>query len=139
MPYLPRRGRSRGQAEMLVKTRGPYRFGHAHVASVFPFGFFRKGLRFKTGVEERYRHALRLLCRGDDAGGIHWKQTARTGQMVYLECEAERSRRLAVVFDNAVGELPDEAARQRTREELAWMEAEGNLFIHSALTDAVRL
>ncbi len=144
VPYLPRRGRSRGQVEMLVKTRGPYRFGHAHVASVFPFGFFRKGLRFKTGVEvlvypelfpaaaPRHEssspignqtirragwghdlHALRLFRRGDDPRGIHWKQTARTGQLVYLEREAERSRRLAVVFDNAVGELPDEAARQR--------------------------
>jgi uncharacterized protein (DUF58 family) len=129
---------------MLVKARGLYRFGHAHVASVFPFGFFRKGLRFRTGLEvlvypelfpaaaprreggspighQTLRragwghdlHALRLFRPGDDPRGIHWKQTARTGELIYLEREAERSRRLSVVFDNGVGELPDEAARER--------------------------
>lgn len=144
VPYLPRRGRSRGHVEMLVKARGPFRFGHAHVASVFPFGFFSKGLRFRLGIEilvypelfpaaaPRHEgsspighqmirragwghdlHALRLFRRGDDPRGIHWKQTARTGQLVYLEREAEQSRRLAIVFDNGVGELPDEPARDR--------------------------
>jgi uncharacterized protein (DUF58 family) len=144
VPYLKRRGLSRGQVDMLVERRGPYGFGDAHVASVFPFGFFRKGLRFTTGVEvlvypelfpaaerrhdgsspighETIRragwghdlHALRQFRRGDDPRAIHWKQTARTGELIYLEREAERSRRLAIVFDNGVGDLPDEPARQR--------------------------
>lgn len=45
-------------------------------------------------------HALRPFRRGDDPRGIHWKQTARTGAMVYLEREAEEGRRLSIVLDN---------------------------------------
>ena len=57
--------------------------------------------------------ALREFRTGDDPRGIHWKQSARTGEMVYMEREAERGRRLSIVFDNAVGELPDRAAEKR--------------------------
>lgn len=55
-------------------------------------------------------HALRELQPGDDPRGIHWKQTARTGQMIFREREAEESRTLSIVLDNAVGPLEDEAA-----------------------------
>ena len=57
--------------------------------------------------------ALRQYRHGDDPRGIHWKQTARTGAMVYMEREAEHSRRLSILFDNGVGELADEASRSR--------------------------
>jgi len=56
---------------------------------------------------------LRRFQTGDDRRGIHWKQTARTGDLVYMEREAERGRRLTIVLDNAVGELAGEADRQR--------------------------
>lgn len=144
VPYLPRRGRSSGRIEAMVPRRGPYRFPHAHVSSLFPFGFFRKGVRYPADLDvlvfpeifpagarsldepealgdeasrrPGWGHALfslRAFRRGDDPRGIHWKQTARTGQLVYLERESEQVRRLAILFDNAVGKLAEGAARDR--------------------------
>jgi uncharacterized protein (DUF58 family) len=144
VPYLPRRGRSSGRIEAMVPRRGPYRFPYAHVSSLFPFGFFRKGVRYRSdltvlvfpeifpaagsrfddaeavGDEATRRpgwgHALwslRAFRRGDDPRGIHWKQTARTGEIVYMEREAEQVRRLSILFDNGVGELRDAARRDR--------------------------
>ncbi|HYL06042.1 MAG TPA: DUF58 domain-containing protein [Thermoanaerobaculia bacterium] len=144
VPTLPRRGRSSGRIEAMVPRRGPYRFPHAHVSSLFPFGFFRKGVRYRSdlavlvfpeifpaagrrpdeaeaiGDEASRRpgwgHALfslRGFRRGDDPRGIHWKQTARTGEIVYMEREAEQVRRLSILFDNGVGELRDAVRRDR--------------------------
>lgn len=144
IPYLPRRGRSVGQLDMMVKSRGHHRFPHAHVSSLFPFGFFRKGVRYRVDFEllvfpeifpaagthpqeaenpgdEANRqvgaghglYALRQFRHGDDPRGIHWKQTARTGSLVFMEREAERSRRLSILFDNAVGGLDDPADQVR--------------------------
>jgi uncharacterized protein (DUF58 family) len=144
IPYLPRRGRSVGQLEMMIGTRGHHRFPYAHVSSLFPFGFFRKGVRYRVDhevlvfpelfpaggarpedVEQagddsgRRRgwghdlHALRRFRRGDDPRGIHWKQSARTGELIFTERATERSRRLSILFDNAVGELRDPAKQGR--------------------------
>jgi uncharacterized protein (DUF58 family) len=144
VPYLPRRGRSSGRIETLIPRRGPYHFPHVHVSSLFPFGFFRKGVRYRTAAavlvfpeifpaagraadeaeaagDDASRRAgwghalfsLRSFRRGDDPRGIHWKQTARTGEIVYMEREAEHVRRLSILFDNGVGELGDGARRDR--------------------------
>jgi len=144
VPYLPRRGRSVGQIEMMVSVRGLHRFPYAHVSSLFPFGFFRKGVRYPVDLEvlvfpeifpaaasdleeveqvgdDASRRAgsghglfaLRQYRRGDDPRGIHWKQTARTGSMIYMERESERSRRLSILFDNGVGALDDPASQER--------------------------
>jgi uncharacterized protein (DUF58 family) len=144
IPYLPRRGRSAGRLDAIVAARGPYRFAFARVSSLFPFGFFRKGVRYRTDLDvlvfpevfaagserpEELEHlgerpsrragwghglfALRGFRQGDDPRSIHWKQTARTGGIVYMEREAEQSRRLSIIFDNAVGELPDDTLRGR--------------------------
>ena len=144
IPYLPRRGRSAGQLEMMVGSRGFHRFPFVHVSSLFPFGFFRKGVRYRVDLEvlvfpelfpaagslpeesnqmgdDTSRrsgwghdlHALRLFRRGDDPRGIHWKQTARTGELIFTERASERSRRLSILFDNAVGELKDAALLSR--------------------------
>ncbi len=144
VPFLPRRGRSVGKVEMLIPGRGRHSFPYAHVSSLFPFGFFTKGVRYRVGLEilvfpeifpaaeaqpqgsypqgeDASRragwghdlHALRAFRRGDDPRGIHWKQTARTGQLIYMEREAERSRRLSILFDNAVGKLADPALLSR--------------------------
>jgi len=56
---------------------------------------------------------LRAFRPGDDPRAIHWKQSARTGNLIVKEREREESRRLQIVFDNAAGELADEAERQR--------------------------
>ena len=144
VPYLPRRGRSSGRIDTMVPRRGLHRFTHAHVASLFPFGFFRKGVRYPVDLEvlvfpeifpaaqsrldqpealgdEPTRragwghalYALRAFRQGDDPRGIHWKQTARTGGVVFMEREAEQARRLSVLFDNAVGQLRDAARAGR--------------------------
>jgi uncharacterized protein (DUF58 family) len=144
VPYLPRRGTSVGQLEMMVGTRGFHRFPFVHVASLFPFGFFRKGVRYRVDFEvlvfpelfpagaSRPQEAdhlgddpgrtsgwghdlysLRRFRHGDDPRGIHWKQTARTGELIFTERATERSRRLSILFDNAVGELKDPADQSR--------------------------
>lgn len=144
VPHLPPGSRSASPIEMMLGRRGLHRFPSAHVASLFPFGFFRKGERYPLGLEilvfpELFAaatvqptetphigddpsrrsgwghdlHELRAYRHGDDPRGIHWKQTARTGRMIYTERMAEQSRRLAVLFDNAVGTLsaPDDEKR----------------------------
>lgn len=58
-------------------------------------------------------HALRDYRAGDDPRGIHWKKSARTGALVFMERESEESRRLSIVFDNATGRLGDAAAESR--------------------------
>lgn len=144
VPHLPRRGRSVGQIEMMIRSRGLHQIPSAHVSSLFPFGFFRKGVRYPVDLEllvfpeifpaagnhleeaissgeEASRRAgqghglysLRQFRYGDDPRGIHWKQTARTGELVYMEREAERSHRLSILFDNGVGALADEASQSR--------------------------
>ncbi len=74
----------------------------------------------KTGDEPSRRagwgydlFGLRSFRHGDDPRSIHWKQSARLGSLVWKEHEAEENRRLLIVFDNAVGELPSDAERQR--------------------------
>jgi uncharacterized protein (DUF58 family) len=145
IPYLPRRGRSVGQLEMMVPTRGFHRFPFVHVSSLFPFGFFRKGVRYRVDFETLVfpelfpaggsrqpreaeqvgddasrrsgwghdLHSLRRFRRGDDPRSIHWKQTARTGELIFTERATERSHRLSILFDNAVGELKDPAEQSR--------------------------
>ena len=51
VPYLPRRGLSRGYLELLVPRRGRHRYAWVHVGSIFPLGFFHKGLRYPVDAE----------------------------------------------------------------------------------------
>lgn len=46
--------------------------------------------------------ALRGFRDGDDPRSIHWKRSARTGSLVYMEREAEEARRFSVILDNAI-------------------------------------
>ncbi len=144
LTYLPPRAVGKGRVEMMVPRRGMHRLDAGHLSTLFPLGFFRKGLRYPIGIElmvfpEIYAaasaslgqtgrwgdepsrttgwghelHALRTFRPGDDPRSIHWKQTARTGRLIFMEREIEESRRLSIVFDNAVGPLPDDATRNR--------------------------
>ncbi len=144
VPHLPRRGAATGDLELILPRRGRHALPHAHVASLFPFGLFRKGVRYATGAEvlvypelfaaaadraagtadfgeEASRragwghelHALRNFRQGDDPRRIHWKQTARTGGLIYMERESEENRRLSILLDNGVGPLAGEAAEER--------------------------
>lgn len=54
---------------------------------------------------------LRPYHPGDDPRGIHWKQSARQGQLISQQRQHEELRRLQIVLDNATGEL-DEAGRK---------------------------
>jgi len=144
IPYLGRHGIARGDLPLLLQQRGRHRIDVVHLASLFPFGFLRKGLRQAVELEflvypqifdsgpallERAAHAgarpsslpgrghellsLREFRPGDDPRHIHWKQTARTGELIVIRHEAETGRRLTIVLDNAVGELGDEARAAR--------------------------
>lgn len=57
--------------------------------------------------------ALRPYRSGDDPRGIHWKKTAQSGALVFMERENEESERLSILFDNATGRLADAAAAAR--------------------------
>jgi len=144
VPYLGRRGSGVGDAELILPRRGRRNLDSVHVSSLFPFGFFRKGVRYPVdlpllvypeifpaassrleslgtvGDEAGRRagrghdlYALRGFRQGDDPRSIHWKQTARTGDMVFMEREAETGRRLSILFDNGVGVLADQATEMR--------------------------
>ncbi|MDH3255725.1 MAG: DUF58 domain-containing protein [Acidobacteriota bacterium] len=52
--------------------------------------------------------ALRLFRSGDDPRSIHWKRSARTGDLIFMEREAEAGRRLTIFVDNAFGTLDAE-------------------------------
>ncbi|MEE8138212.1 MAG: DUF58 domain-containing protein [Thermoanaerobaculia bacterium] len=136
VPYLDRGESRRGRMEVLVPQRGRFRIRYLHVASIFPLGLFRKGLRYQVDFEAlvypellaaagrqvrptgptgeiasrkvglgHELFSLRAFRPGDDRRGIHWKQSARTGELIYLEREAEQGQRVTVELDNGVGEL----------------------------------
>lgn len=50
---------------------------------------------------------LRAFRVGDDRRNIHWKQSARTGGLIFMEKEAEKGQRVSILFDNAVGSLDE--------------------------------
>jgi uncharacterized protein (DUF58 family) len=143
-PLLPRAGRRNAVVELQFPRRGIHRLDAAHVATLFPLGLFRKGMRqrldcdvivfpsLSTGQHLVRRstsaigesrdsragwghdlHSLRALRPGDDPRRIHWKQTARTGSLIFMEREAERSRRITVVLDNGVDRGDGEAGTER--------------------------
>jgi len=59
--------------------------------------------------------SLRPYRHGDDPRAIHWKQSARVGELIFTEHETEENRRLAIIFDNAVGELTGDGRRRFER------------------------
>lgn len=56
---------------------------------------------------------LRRFQPGDDRRSIHWKRSAKLGELVFMERESEQGRRLSIALDNAVGELPNRSLEQR--------------------------
>ncbi len=58
-------------------------------------------------------HGLRPYRAGDDPRGIHWKQTARLGDLILKERENEENRRLSIIFDNGVGTLRTRGQKRR--------------------------
>jgi uncharacterized protein (DUF58 family) len=51
LPFLPRRGQGKGEFELAFERRGRQRLDAVHVASLFPFGLFRKGVRYALDLE----------------------------------------------------------------------------------------
>lgn len=87
---------------------------------IFPASSLRHFDPFRVGEEPSrksgWSHELRTLRTfrpGDDPRGIHWKRTARTGELIFMEREAEEGLRLAILFDNAVGELVESVDSER--------------------------
>jgi uncharacterized protein (DUF58 family) len=58
-----------------------------------------------TATTEIY--TLRKFRPGDDRRGVHWKQTARTGELIFMEREAEKGQRVSLLFDNNVPSSSD--------------------------------
>ncbi|MCP3958301.1 MAG: DUF58 domain-containing protein [bacterium] len=144
VPHLPRGVEADSHLELMMRRRGRLEVRFAHVTSLFPLGFFRKGRRYRTRLElliypeifapsatrpaqlgksgeEPTRRAgwghellgLRTFRQGDDPRSIHWKQTARTGELILKERETEENRRLLIIFDNATGKLASAPERVR--------------------------
>jgi uncharacterized protein (DUF58 family) len=142
--YLAPRKAHRLSVDLCPEKRGRLPVPYLHLASIYPLGLFRKGLRYRVagellvfpailpaselrlagaaaGDEQKVRKvgrghelfSLRRFRPGDDPRGIHWKQSARTGNLVYLEREAEESKRLTVVLDNGVAPLRNAADERR--------------------------
>ncbi len=51
VPHLPPGATARGTLELIFPRRGRQRIESAHLSSLFPLGFFRKGMRYPLGVE----------------------------------------------------------------------------------------
>jgi uncharacterized protein (DUF58 family) len=81
-------------------------------AQYFDRGRSGEELSKKAGWSHELR-ALRLFRPGDDPRSIHWKRSARTGELVFMEREAEEGRRLSILFDNAAGDLSDREAEEQ--------------------------
>lgn len=144
VPHLPPEKRAAGRIDLLFERRGLHRLRHVHLWSVFPLGFFRKGMRYgveqeilvypelfpeATAIEERKArhgdgvasergwghelHSLRAFRPGDDPRSIHWKRSASSGSLVFMERQAEEGHRLSIVFDNAVGSLAERPDDER--------------------------
>lgn len=135
IPSLDRGGTFRGLLEVSARHRGPLSIPYVHLASLYPMGLFRKGIRYRVDLEllvfprllptEEFAlvasggpddapvshrvgtghelHSLRSFRDGDDRRGIHWKLSARTGDLIFMERESERGRRVSVLFDNQMG------------------------------------
>ena len=143
-PWLPRAGKRNAVVELEFPRRGIHRLASAHLATLFPLGLFRKGMRQRLDREVMVfpglvsgqhtvrrsasvigdtqdsragwghdLHSLRVLRPGDDPRRIHWKQTARTGTLIFMEREAEKSRRITVVLDNAVDAAEGQSGADR--------------------------
>lgn len=51
---------------------------------------------------------LRVFQPGDDPRGLHWKQTAKTGRLIFMEREEDQGRRVSILLDNGVSGLTAE-------------------------------
>lgn len=87
---------------------------------VFPASEMRHFDSSRVGDEPSRRvgwsHELRTLRAfqpGDDPRGIHWKRTARTGELIFMEREAEEGLQLSILLDNAIGASPVPAVAER--------------------------
>ncbi len=104
--------------------RASRHYGSGEALLVYPEVFDRPAIHFRQpgelGDDSTRRagwghdvHSLRGFRPGDDPRSIHWKQTARAGELIYKGREAEESRRLSIVVDNRAGELETPIRRRR--------------------------
>ena len=90
----PRSSQS-GQYQVRLAHRGRYRFGPLKCASRFPLGLVeRSRIVFHDDFNQ-----LREFRSGDNPRAIHWRSTARRGELILREFQQNRDHTLAVVLD----------------------------------------
>ena len=89
---------------------------------VFAPGAIRAADTGRSGEEPTRRsgwghdlQGLRPYRHGDDPRSIHWKQSARIGELIFKEHESEQSRRMSILFDNGVGTLDEDGEKRFER------------------------
>jgi len=134
------------------ERRGLYRFSGFRVSTKFPFAMFRKsrtvtcasevivfpaiypllpppgysaevGDRPEGKLDRRGEfYALRDYVDGDDPRDIHWRKSARIGQLVIRQHETQMGRRIAIFLDNHQHD-PQPTKEQIARQERAVSQA----------------
>jgi uncharacterized protein (DUF58 family) len=116
IPHLGAGELASGSLDVIFPRRGPQKVPAVHVASLFPLGLFRKGMRYLAASRPGWGHdlhALRSFRYGDDPRGIHWKKSAQTRSLVYREREAEETLRLSILFDEGCAPFSAPAESER--------------------------
>ena len=57
--------------------------------------------------------SLRDFRAGDEQRSVHWKRTARTGEIIVIERESEQDQKVTIVLDNGVGKIKSEFERDK--------------------------
>ena len=124
----------------LIPTRGIHRITTFRVSTKFPFNFFKKSVDIRAQSEfvvlpevypvsiskaktrstgfsnNRFRgrsgdfYGLRQYRHGDDPRDIHWRSTAKTGNIVIREWEEEAQRKITILCDN---HLEEKASKEK--------------------------
>jgi uncharacterized protein (DUF58 family) len=146
---VPAGGRQRASYRHTLHRRGVVRFDGFRVSTRFPFGLFTKSRALAAASEivvfpalrkvalpaPRGRRpgdapahqlgrrgeffALREYREGDDRRSIHWKSSARAGELLVREVEQESQRRAAIFLDSALDPASGEAGEAALEEAIS--------------------
>jgi len=99
-----------------LPQRGAYRFGPLRGSTRFPLGLIETAV---SGVTEGDFFGLREWRAGDSQRWIHWRTSARLGELAVRQFERQTSRELNLVLDLC---LPGERDPQQQEKQLEHVE-----------------